>query len=439
MYNFVKSGQTLPPTASSAPVQGTPISLDCIRYVTLKLLLIDTLDIDDLLDNMAPARSSTRSRHTAKPSRVPLRNPIAPSASTRLPRHTDYNDSGGSMDVAFDGFNDNNHFSEGNDHGDVVKEEPVGDSVEQEVDSGNDRKPVPSPIKEEPKQISLTQTTKKLKKSAAVLAKERAAAAKGKEGTVPLFKSDPSLLIADIANGASATENVEKDITSVQVSRTMEREWWCKSTADDATTSGDNATEMNYVPLYWTDATETNGIIYLFGRVAVVEPGSPKRFVSCCVAVHGNERNLFVLPKKTEGFKPDGTPTRAGLDVVYADVNKLLVPSIIPRSKGQGFRCKQVKRKYAFEHQDVPREESEYLKVVYSAKHGTPSTDQCDNPPASSSIERIFGASSSALELFLLKRKLMGPSWVLIKNPMVMTDSVSWCKLELSIDVSELA
>jgi hypothetical protein len=284
--------------------------------------------------------------------------------------------------------------------------------------------------------ISLSHTNKKLKKSATVLAKEKAAAAttRALDGAMPLFKSDPSAMYGDMAaSRGEAGEEKDRDIiTAVQMSASLERAWWCKST--DATSSSEEP--QDYVPMYWTDATETNGTIYLFGRVAVVEPGTPKRFTSCCVAVHGSERNLFVLPKKTEGCKPDGTPMRAGMDKVYADVNKLLVPHIIPRSKGQGFRCKQVMRKYAFEHRDIPRESCEYLKVVYSAKHGTPAPSQCDTPPASSSIERIFGATSTALEMFLLKRKLMGPSWILIKNPVVMTDSVSWCKLELSIDVS---
>ena len=295
-------------------------------------------------------------------------------------------------------------------------------------------------IKEEKatEKISLTHTTKKLKRPAAPIKQEQTSIKQEDGGEMPLFQSRSSLPFGESGMSQDfATKN--NDISSVQSSTTLERSWWCKSaTVQHSSSDGSDAgpQEQEYVPMYWTDATETNGTLYLFGRVAVVEPGASKRFVSCCVAVHGAERNLFVLPKRAEGFKSDGSPIRESLDKVYADVNKLLVPNIIPRTKGQGFRCKQVLRKYAFDDENIPRDECEYLKVVYLAKHGAPSWDQCNSPPASSSIEKIFGSTSSALELFLLKRKLMGPSWILIKNPKTITESVSWCKLELSVEVS---
>jgi hypothetical protein len=111
---------------------------------------------------------------------------------------------------------------------------------------------------------------------------------------------------------------------------------------------------------------------------------------------------------------------------VFRDVNSVLVPDVIPKSEGQVFRCKPVRRRYAFEHGGVPRGESEYLKVppepflpstladfltlsprrprcqvVYQAKRGVPSPKVCQ--AGTENIERIFGATSSPLELFLLK------------------------------------
>lgn len=384
--------------------------------------------------------AKTSSRSSLGRARPPLRasKPVSralPSYShsshspMEVSQEDNLNDSGG-IDLGFEDYGDSGEAGVGEDVGEMserVKGEPAGSAqsagavVKEEEETA-----VSLQAGVTQQKLSLTHTTKKLKKSSAALAREKAAAAAA-EGVMPLFKSDPSMMYAA---SAASDQTGDGDVTAVQVSSSLQRDWWCK-TSDPA----DGTKKHDYVPMYWTDATETNGTIYLFGRVAVVEPGTSRRFLSCCVAVHGSERNLFVLPKKVEGCAPDGTQMRAGLDKVYADVNSLLVPHVIPRSKGQGFRCKQVKRKYAFEHAEIPREECEYLKVVYSAKHGSPSPAQCDSPPASSSIERIFGATSTALELFLLKRKLMGPSWIYIKNPIVMTDSVSWCKLELSIDV----
>lgn len=215
-------------------------------------------------------------------------------------------------------------------------------------------------------------------------------------------------------------------VSSGASSLAIDPSWWLSS---------DQASGEEYVPMFWTDATEVSGVVYLFGRVAVAEPAGPKRFLSCCVAVYGCERNIFILPRQKEGQRSDGTLVRSGMSEVYEDIRRILVPSIIPRGEGQGFRCKSVKRKYAFEIETVPREETEYMKVVYSARHSTPSADQCTpSREVAPSIERIFGASISALEWFLLKRKLMGPSWILIRRPKVLSDSVSWCKIEIGVD-----
>jgi hypothetical protein len=46
---------------------------------------------------------------------------------------------------------------------------------------------------------------------------------------------------------------------------------------------------------------------------------------------------------------------------VYNEIQSTLVPRYVPR--GFVMRCKPVKRKYAFDMPDVPRGETEYLKV----------------------------------------------------------------------------
>src|SRR3546814_19906172 len=78
---------------------------------------------------------------------------------------------------------------------------------------------------------------------------------------------------------------------------------------------------------------------------------------SCSGAVHGMERNLFVLAKPTGEYNADGSPVRASMATVYEELRSVLVPSCIPKQTGQSFRCKPVQRKYAFEFDDVPREE----------------------------------------------------------------------------------
>lgn len=205
--------------------------------------------------------------------------------------------------------------------------------------------------------------------------------------------------------------------------------------------------------MYYMDATELNGVIYLFGKILLMNDNtlaaagattpavsansnnkSDKKFVSCCVAIHGMERNLFILPKVVSN-DVGGVPIRANFVDVYKEIQNILVPHIIPKQAGGGdlFRCKKVTREYAFELSDIPREETEYLKVVYSAKYGVPYTNQC-NGVNLQCIQHIFGVSSTVLDLFLMKRKLMGPCWIKIKSPKLHSDPVSWCKIECYVD-----
>ncbi|CAN0327288.1 unnamed protein product, partial [Discosporangium mesarthrocarpum] len=58
--------------------------------------------------------------------------------------------------------------------------------------------------------------------------------------------------------------------------------------------------------MFWLDAAEYNGMIYLMGKVAMEEntattsdsnSNCSRTYVSACVVVHGIERELLVLPR----------------------------------------------------------------------------------------------------------------------------------------------
>ncbi|GAB5035819.1 dna polymerase alpha catalytic [Nannochloropsis oceanica] len=189
---------------------------------------------------------------------------------------------------------------------------------------------------------------------------------------------------------------------------------------------------MEYVPFFWIDAHEQNGILYLFGKVAVEEGN----FVSAACCVHGMQNSLLVLPKRTGNAGPDGKDVRYGMADVYKEVQDLLIPSVIPCGAGQGFKCKPVRRKYAFELEEIPREETEYLKVVYSAQHGLPSPERCES--GGRYFERVFGSRTTALERFLLKRQLMGPGWLKVHSPRPASSSATIAKFEFVVDDPKL-
>ena len=104
-----------------------------------------------------------------------------------------------------------------------------------------------------------------------------------------------------------------------------------------------------------------------------------------------------------------------------------------PTKSGLAKSCKVVNRKYAFGDPTVPREETQYLKVVYDGKYPTPPHDVCRE--GGKSFAKILGAGASNLENFILKRRLLGPCWISIRQPVANTGApLSWCKLEVQID-----
>eukprot|EP01040_Poterioochromonas_malhamensis_P001065 gene1065-1130_t len=282
-------------------------------------------------------------------------------------------------------------------------------------------------VKEEVQKISLTKTTKRLRVSAPIV--------------TPKVEVQPDKFqAATIQDNAAANMPafVEAEFAPTQSAETASR-------IDPALFMRTDPTDPqeSLVDMFWIDATEINGDLFLFGKILVGKKEDSvhqKKFVSACIQVTGCERNLFVLPKAIPGeFNADGSPRTFPPMEIYKEIHELLLK--LPDQKhgnsggGQLFKCKPVKRKYAFEHGDVPRQETEYLKVVYSSKRGIPSIEQCAN---GRTYARIFGTSSNALELFLLKRGLMGPCWITIKNAKLVNEPKSWCKLELTVDNPKL-
>ena len=113
---------------------------------------------------------------------------------------------------------------------------------------------------------------------------------------------------------------------------------------------------------YWLDYLENAGKLYFTGKV---QDKKSKAWVSICVTVENLERNLFVLPRERRmeedemgnQYETDEVP---GLPDVYSDFDRLRKKAGI-----KGFKAKFVKRKYAFGEKDVPRDERQWMKVVY--------------------------------------------------------------------------
>ncbi len=176
--------------------------------------------------------------------------------------------------------------------------------------------------------------------------------------------------------------------------------------------------ERSFIDMYWTDAYEQEGTVYLYGKTASA-PGSSD-YISICTVVHGNQHNLFVLPR-----------AEADMMEVNNEMNKIL-KKYVPSRHGVSWGSKVVSRKYAFGDGSIPRDETKYLKVVYDAKYPKPEEDECIN--GGDTYGKILNAGATTLETFILKRKLLGPCWIRLYDPTPVNAPSSWCKVECTID-----
>ncbi|KZS08622.1 DNA polymerase [Daphnia magna] len=180
-----------------------------------------------------------------------------------------------------------------------------------------------------------------------------------------------------------------------------------------------------YLRMYWFDAYEDpyvqSGTVYLFGKTYIE---SAKTYVSCCVSVKNIEKHIYVLPRETVIDPRTGQDT--GVPVNFMDVYEEFNTRVADRYKIAQFKSRRVLKKYGFEPASIPRE-SEYLEVKYSAEHNLPTNLK------GATFSHIFGANTSALENFLLDKRIKGPCWLNVKNPQKANPPVSWCKVEAAV------
>ncbi|EPT01010.1 hypothetical protein FOMPIDRAFT_1030188 [Fomitopsis schrenkii] len=177
---------------------------------------------------------------------------------------------------------------------------------------------------------------------------------------------------------------------------------------------------------FWIDYLEHDGKVYFVGKI---QDKVSKGWHSCCVTVENLQRNLFLLPRERRMEQDEETGELCATDIkpemsdVYADFDRIRQAVGIKSWKG-----KAVKRDYAFGEKDIPRGENEWLKVVYGFDE-----PQIHSSVCTQNIAKIMGTNTSAFELLVLKRKIMGPCWLQIKKPHMDHKGVSWCKVEATV------
>lgn len=178
--------------------------------------------------------------------------------------------------------------------------------------------------------------------------------------------------------------------------------------------------------MFWYDIHEEPltfpGSVFLFGKL---ESGS-----SCCVRVDNLDRNIYVLPRRFALEDPRDpasvTDKEVTLGDVYAEIKQALGQCGVTK-----FKSKSVLRRYCFSRESQLHEldgtpkntdslidpvrgippEASYLKVVYSYKDRAVPRDLQGR-----TFSAVLNTRVSARESFIMKRRLMGPSWIVIKN-----------------------
>lgn len=251
------------------------------------------------------------------------------------------------------------------------------------------------------------------------------------EADLKQFEEEMSFIIENQNDSLVKTENITgtkatsllittTDISSsqIQMKSDSQKSFGLVASAEEFFEKEEEGTCL----VYWFDAYERqpNGPVYLFGKMK--DSKSSTGVSTCCVIVENMQRNLFFLPREM---------TENGEKVTYeelqAEVAELATNYGISR-----YGCKMVSRKYAFEIPDVPIE-SEYLKMVYPYQ----SSPQLPMNLSGRTFSHVFGTNTSALEMLLRKRKIMGPCWLRIRATSISGRGVSWCRTELTVTNSK--
>ncbi|EOX91455.1 DNA polymerase alpha catalytic subunit isoform 1 [Theobroma cacao] len=198
------------------------------------------------------------------------------------------------------------------------------------------------------------------------------------------------------------------------------------------------------LPFYIIDAHEefygaNMGTLYLFGKVKV-----GNEYQSCCVVVKNMQRCVYAIPnnsvfhndemvkleKDGEESKISSSGFRTKLHDVASGLKNEVAKHLLNLNVSS-FTMAPVKRRYAFERSDIPVGENYVLKINYPFKDPPLPADR-----KGETFCALHGTCSSALELFLVKRKVKGPSWLSVSNFSTCSASqrISWCKYEVIID-----
>jgi len=92
------------------------------------------------------------------------------------------------------------------------------------------------------------------------------------------------------------------------------------------------------------------------------------------------------------------------------------------------WKSRVIEKNYAFEL-PIQNGPGKFLEIRYSGKYQP-------FPPhmkGGETFQHIFGANTAMLEHFIIQKKLMGPTWMTVKNFQEVRNKYTWCDFEIEI------
>ncbi|KAL9129193.1 MAG: hypothetical protein Q9217_002297 [Psora testacea] len=172
--------------------------------------------------------------------------------------------------------------------------------------------------------------------------------------------------------------------------------------------------------IFWTDYTEVNGSLCLFGKVRDKKSGA---YVSSFIKIDNILRKVYFLPRTYRQKNGQDTSIDVEMGDVYQEADEIMT-----RLRVGMHKIKPCSRKYAFELPDIPRE-ADYLKAMYPYDKPALPTGLTGE-----TFSHVFGTSTALFEQFVLWKQIMGPCWLKVRDSeFAPINNGSWCKFEVQI------
>lgn len=177
--------------------------------------------------------------------------------------------------------------------------------------------------------------------------------------------------------------------------------------------------------VFWYDAhieeqmygNSNNGTVILFGKCFDASSG---KYLSVGVQVQEISRIIYAVPK-------DPMSDCTDVQKEFREILNTKFPEI------RDYRFKISEKNYAFE-MPIQNGTSKFLELRYSGKY----KPLPNYMKGGETFKHVLGTNTSLLEHLIIQKKIMGPCWLTIQNPVQTFEKQTWCDIEIVCQPSQI-